>query len=113
MSDIEVPKDPTKAIDFMVSNSTRHAQARADVIQIENFMKVKRSVLMQASGAKTVSEREAEALSHPDYLELIAGLREAVYQEALMRTLLKAAELRVEVWRSAEATARSEVRSTR
>lgn len=108
-----VPKDPTKAINFLIEHAEKHADARANVIQIENFMKVKRSMLMRTSQAKTAAEREAEALAHPEYQELIAGLREAVYQEALLKTLLKAAELRVDVFRTVEASARNEMRATR
>jgi hypothetical protein len=108
----DVPRDPTRAIDWMLENAEKHAEARANVIQIENFMKSKRAILQKESGAKTASDREADALSHPDYIQLIHGLREAVYQEALLRTLLKAAELRVDVFRTLEASARREVRAT-
>lgn len=109
----EVPRDPSKAIDFMLAHAEKYAQARADVTQIENFMKTKRALLMNECGLKTVSDRECYALAHADYQQLIAGLREAVYMETLLKTQLKAAELRVDVFRTMEASARNEMRATR
>lgn len=112
MSSEVVPRDPTRAIDFIVSNAERHAQARADVIQIENFMKSKRALLMNGCDLKTISDRECYALAHPDYRQLIEGLREAVYTETLLKTQIKAAELRVELFRTIEASNRRMDRAT-
>jgi post-segregation antitoxin (ccd killing protein) len=105
------PRDPNKAIEWMVENAEPYADAKANVSQIEHFMKTKRAMLMAESDGKTVADRENAALSHPDYIQLIHGLRAAVYEEARLKTLLKAAELRVEVWRSENASARREGRA--
>jgi len=107
-----LPRDPQKAITFIYENAPRYAQAKAQRIQIENFMKSKRALLMNASGAKTVSEREAEAYAHPEYIELGKGLAAAVEIEETLKWQMTSAELAVEVWRSQEASNRRIDRAT-
>jgi hypothetical protein len=46
------------------------------------------------------------AYSHKDYLELLEGLRDAVEEEEKLRWQMIAAEARIEVWRSQEASNR-------
>lgn len=107
------PRDPQKAIDFMLSAAPRFAQAKADRIHIEQFLKSKKALLMNESTAKTVSEREAHAYAHEDYIALLAGLKAAVEAEETLKWKLTAAEASVEVWRSMEASARAEGRAVR
>lgn len=99
-------RNPDEAIDFMLKNAPRFAQAKAQRIQLEQFLKSKRALLMNLSDGKTVSEREAYAYAHPDYVELIVGLQVAVEQEETLKWQLTAAELAVDVWRSREASNR-------
>ena len=54
-----------------------------------------------------VAEREAAAYAHDDYLALLEGLRVAVENEEKLRWELVAAQARVEIWRSQEATNRT------
>jgi len=67
---------------------------------------------MNACPEKAVTSREQYAYSHPDYIALLEGLREAVRVEEALRWRLTAAQLRVEVWRTQEASARAEGRAT-
>lgn len=105
-------RDPERAVTFMLENATVYAQAKANRIQLEQFLKSKKAILMTQCNSKTVSERECYAYAHSEYLEVINGLREAVFQEEKTRVQLKAAELTVEIWRSQEATARAEGKAT-
>lgn len=101
-----LPRDPQKAITFIYENAPKYAEAKAQRIQLENFLKSKRALLMGASQAKTVSDREAEAYAHPEYIELGKGLAAAVEIEETLKWRMTAAELAVEVWRSQEASNR-------
>ena len=106
------PVDPQRAVDFLIEHSRQYAQAKADRVHLEHFRKSKKALLMNECDEKAVAAREQFAYSHPDYIALLEGLREAVRVEEALRWRLTAAQLRVEVWRTKEATARAEGRAT-
>ena len=106
------PVDPQRAVDFLIEHSRQYAQAKADRVHLEHFRKSKKALLMNACPEKAVTAREQYAYSHPDYIALLEGLREAVRGEEALRWRLTAAQLRVEVWRTQEASARAEGRAT-
>jgi hypothetical protein len=99
--------DPNKAVDFLLTNAPKYAEAKAERIYIEQYRKSLKSMLFISDKGKTVSEREAAAYAHPDYLALLEGLRAAVEREEALRWQMVAAEARIEVWRSQEATNRT------
>lgn len=105
--------NPNKAVDYIIAQAEEFARAKSQRLHIEEFRKSKKALLMKESNAKTVSERECDAYSHPDYLQLLDGYKVAVEAEETLRWKLKAAELRVEIWRSQEASNRNTDRITR
>ena len=105
--------DPNKAVDFMLEHAEKYAKAKANRIQIEEFRKSKKALLMNQCSAETVNAREQFAYSHSEYIQLIEGLKEAVEIEESLRWKMTAAQMRVEIWRSLESTARAEGRMTR
>lgn len=106
------PVEPQRAVDFLIEHSRQYAQAKADRVHLEHFRKSKKALLMNACPEKAVAAREQYAYSHPEYIALLEGLREAVRVEEALRWRLTAAQLRVEVWRTQEASARAEGRAT-
>lgn len=104
--------DPHKAVDFMLEHAEKYATAKANRIHIEEFRKSKKALLMNQCSAETVNAREQYAYSHPDYIQLIEGLKQAVEIEESLRWKMTAAQMRVEIWRSMEATARAEGKAT-
>jgi len=107
------PIDPNKAVDFLVEHSRQYAQAKADRVHLEHFRKSRKALLMNECQEKAVTAREQYAYSHPDYVALLDGLREAVRVEETLRWRLTAAQLRVEVWRSENANNRNQDRALR
>lgn len=105
-------RDPDAAIQFILDNAARYAEAKANRVQIEQFLKSKKALLMNESTAKTVSEREAFAYAHPDYMELGKGLGAAVEREETLKWKLQAAEMAVDVWRTVQANNRGMDRAT-
>ena len=99
--------DPNKAVDFLLNKAPEYAKAKAQRVYIEQYRKSLKSILFLGDGGKTIAEREAAAYSHADYLVLLEGLKEAVEQEESLRWQMVAAEARIEVWRSQEATNRT------
>lgn len=98
--------DPNRAVDYLIEHSRKYAQAKADRVHLEHFRKSKKALLMNECTDKAVTAREQYAYSHPDYIALLEGLREAVRIEEALRWRLTAAQLRVEVWRSENANNR-------
>lgn len=105
--------DPNKAVDFLLANAKKYAHAKANRIYLEEFRKSKKSLLMNDCLNKPVNAREQYAYSHADYIAVLEGLKEAIRVEEELRWQQIAAQLRVEVWRSQEASNRGIERVTR
>jgi UDP-N-acetylglucosamine 2-epimerase len=103
--------DPNQAIDYILKNSEQFAQAKAERIYLEEFRKSKKALLMQKHREESIGAQEREAYAHPEYKELLEGLREAIEREEKLRWDLVAAQARVDVWRSLEASNRREARA--
>ena len=105
-------RDPDKAVDYIIQHAPEFAKAKAQRIYLEEFRKSKKAILMAQSPAKTAVDREQWAYSHEDYLALLGGLKAAVEIEEQIKWHLEAARIRVEVWRTKQASARVQDRST-
>jgi hypothetical protein len=110
---VNEPINPNKAIDFLLKNAEKYAQAKAQRVYLEEFRKSKKALLMNQCDEKTVNAREQYAYSHPEYIGVIDGLQAAVEVEETLKWQQIAAQLRVEVWRSQEASNRNQDRATR
>ena len=106
-------RDPNKAVDYILENAGKFAQAKAQRVYLEEFRKSKKALLMAQSTAKAAVEREQYAYGHEDYLELLGGLKAAVEVEEALKWKLEAARIRVEIWRTQEASNRAQDRTTR
>jgi len=104
--------DPHEAIDFIYRNSTAYAKAKAEVTYLEEFRKSKKAILYAQSMGQTVTDRENQAYAHPEYQELLKGLQAAVEAAEELRWQLIAAQARIDVWRSQEASNRTMDRVT-
>ena len=106
--------DPNKAINFIIENAPRYAEAKSHRGYLENFLKVKKAQIMQdCKSESSISRMETHALAHPDYLIIIEGIKIAMLEEERLRWYLEAARLRVELFRTMEASARNQDRATR
>lgn len=105
--------DPHAAIDFILKHSAAFAQAKAERVYIEEFRKSKKALLMGLSTEASAVAREQFAYAHPDYQELLLGLKAAVEAEESLKWQLTAAQARVEVYRTQEASNRAMDRSVR
>lgn len=105
--------DPNKAVDYIIANSEKFAGAKATRCYLEEFRKSKKAMLMSESDEKSAVAREQFAYSHPDYLALLGGLKAAIEIEEGLRWNLMAAQLRIDIWRSQEASNRNQDRSLR
>lgn len=106
-------KLPTAAADFIRDNSQAYAKAKAERCYLEQFRKSKKALLMAESPEKTAASKEIYAYSHPDYVQLLEGLRLAIETEETLKWQLAAAEAKIEIWRTESANNRQIDRSHR
>ena len=109
MSEREV--NPNEAIDYIIRNAPKFAKAKAERIYIEEYRKSLKAILMKRSMESAIGAQEREAYAHEEYIQLLEGLKEAVETEERLRWDMVAAQARVEVWRSQEASNRQQDRS--
>jgi hypothetical protein len=104
--------DPNKAIEFIIKQSGIYAQAKANRVYIENYLRSAKSKMMMESTATSIAAKEMESYATDDYIALLDGLKEAVETEEKLRWQLIAAQERVQIWRTQEATNRTIDRAT-
>jgi len=97
---------PTKAAEFIRDNAPKFAKAKSERVYLEQFRKSKKALLMAESPATTAAAKEIYAYAHPDYIQLLEGLREAVEMEETLKWQITAAEAKIEVWRTQSANER-------
>ena len=96
------------AIDWIRNHAEQFGQARANRVYLEEYRKSKKAMLIQEADG-TVQERDSYAYAHPDYLQVLKGIRAAVEAEEHLRWLYVAAQAKVEAWRTQESTRRAEM----
>lgn len=89
----------------------RFAVSKSNRVGLEEMKKIMRARLMKAAeleGHTSVSAQEREAYAHPDYLEIIEGLKAATYEETKLWWELQVLQNQFEAWRTRQANARVE-----
>ena len=107
------PIDPNRAVDYIIHNAAKFAAAKAERCFIEEYRKSKKALLMGESTAKSAVEREQHAYASDDYIVLLHGLKAAIETEERLKWELIGAQLRVDIWRSQEASNRNQDRVLR
>ena len=104
--------DPNDAVDFMIANSAKYAEAEATKVYMEELRKtikaeeMKNAEIFGNGEYKTAAMQEREAYASPRYKEHLEALRQAVQERERLRWLLIASQERIAVWRSMEASNR-------
>jgi hypothetical protein len=97
------------AINFILTNASKFAQAKATRVQLEEYRKSKKAILMSEEEG-TLGNKEMYAYAHQDYVALLMQIKDAIALEEELRWKLEAAKLRVEVWKTEEYTKRAEMK---
>lgn len=95
------------ALEWLVKNARQLGELKRQQVLTESMTKRVKAIEMARSEAKTVAEKERDALASQAYLDAITAEAEAAgaYEEA--RALKDAAGARIECWRSLSATQRT------
>ena len=106
---------PHAAVDFILKNAPAFAKSKAQRVYLEEFRKSKKALLMKdalTKGIEAANAQEREAYSHPEYLELLKGLAEAIEIEEALKWKMEAARMRVDIWKTEEYSNRMMDRAT-
>lgn len=106
---------PHNAVDFILKKAADFAKAKSQRVHLEEFRKSKKALLMKRAmlqGVQIVSAQEREAYADPEYQELVKGLAEAIEQEETLKWQLEAARMRIDIWRTQEATERMAMKAS-
>jgi hypothetical protein len=101
---------PFKALDFIRDHAEEYAIAKANVVYMTEFRKSIKATLMTQCDAKTQTEKESFAYSHPTYIQHLDNIRVAVEECEKMRWLMIGAEAKISVWQSLNANERAELK---
>lgn len=95
------------ALEWLVKNARHLGELKRQQVLTESMTKRVKAIEMARSDAKTIAEKERDALASEAYLKAIQEEAEAAgaYEEA--RALKDAATARIECWRSLSATQRT------
>ena len=110
--------DPQAAVDFMIAKSAEYAHAEATKVYMEELRKTIKAEAMKNAEIygngeyKTAAMQEREAYASPRYREHLEALRQAVEERERLRWMLIAAQERIAVWRSQEASNRNIEKAT-
>jgi benzoyl-CoA reductase/2-hydroxyglutaryl-CoA dehydratase subunit BcrC/BadD/HgdB len=103
-----------RSLDFIRDNAPAYAKAKATRVYLDEYRKTKKALCMrdaEIAGHKTAATQEREAYAHPEYIELLEGLRAAVEEEERLRWLIVGAQAKISAWQTIEATRRLEAKA--
>ena len=102
-------------LDELRQQASKYAKAEADRTYLENFKRSKLAMLMKVAektlGLSTVNAQEREARTHPEYLELLDGLKEATQIAEENKWLLQIAMRGSSLYQTQQATKRAEMQA--
>ena len=102
--------DPNKCVAYIMENAPKFAQAKAERVFIENFLRTVKSRLMNQEEG-TLGNKEAYAYAHPEYEAQLKGLRDATEKEENLKFMLLAAQMRHDTWKTNEYSKRQELKN--
>ena len=104
-----------KCLTTIRKSMQKYSQAKANRVYLEEFRKSKIAILKNQceseTGIKTDCGKDDWARAHPEYLELLEGLREAIQEEEYLKHLIKGCETKIDLYRTEQANQRFERKS--
>ena len=103
---------PFEALGYIRNNAQAYAISKANVTYMMEYRKSLKAMLMRECEDKTESAKMSYAYSHPKYIAHLTALKNAVAESEHLRWWMVGAEAKIEVWRSLEATNRTQDKVT-
>lgn len=96
------------AADWIYKNVDNIAYAKSHRVKTEELLRViKSEVILRTEG--TAAHKEATALASQEYRNAVDEYAAAIREESQLITKLKAAEVKIECWRSQSANSRGRI----
>lgn len=96
-----------RALHFLANNARELGQAKARMVKAGHMMKHVEALQYKLSNATSIEARKADARTSEAYVQALNEDAEACGEYEMMRALREAAALKIESWRSEQATYRS------
>jgi hypothetical protein len=103
--------NPEQAAQTIRDKAPAFGEAKAQRVYLEEFRKSKKALLMKDAlklGIESAAAQEREAYADPAYHQLLKGLAVAIEAEETLKWEMESARLEIEIWRSREATNRTQ-----
>ena len=92
-----------KALDFIRDHAEEYGRLRGLAKGLDHERKIVRGQMFLESCEKTAAAKEADAESSQEYQNIVKEIVQVETDLAIVSTQIKAAELKIEVWRSLNA----------
>jgi len=102
---------PEDAAQTIRDKAPAYGEAKAQRVYLEEYRKSKKALLMKDAlklGIESAAAQEREAYADPAYHQLLKGLAVAIEAEETLKWEMESARLDIEIWRSREATNRTQ-----
>ena len=105
--------DPHEAIDFIFKTAPQYAKASGELAQLEAFRHSLKAIKMAQTDEQSLGGQEREALRSQEYQDLCKAIGVATENKEALRWQLEAARMRVDIWRTEQASNRNLEKLTR
>ena len=96
-----------RAVQWIIDHAVELAQARAHKERSEHMIKVTKALAMKASGEKSISAQERDAIASEQYMQSVDLLFDASVLFETLNAKHKSAAVLVETWRSINSSLRA------
>ena len=101
-------KEIENALQKIEETAPQYAAAKAESFQSQEWKKTQRSILYSQAVGKTVADKEHWVSVQSAVAVANEGIAAAISNEEKLRWELKQSELKIEIWRTQQASARLE-----
>lgn len=101
-------QDIDRALAYLRDNAEKDAQARAERLYMEQWIKTALAQAMAGANAPSVAAAEMGARTSEAYLSALAAYKQSIFEDERRRFLRSAAETKIEAWRTMCSNQRAE-----
>jgi len=105
--------NPNDEIQYIVDLIDDYAEADARLAWLESYKSALKALKMKDSNSPSIAGKEMDALASDEYLQYCHDLNEAKRKYTSLKLKIETAKMKVEVWRTEQATNRQIEKITR
>jgi hypothetical protein len=99
--------DPNDAIDYIYKTAPIYGKAKGQLAELEAYKSSLKAIMMSKSTETTIGGQEKSAYASEEYQNLCKAIGEATEQAETLKWRLESARLRMEAWRTEQASNRN------